>query len=317
MTKPTNIYADDVLQNALGNVKIAANSDAVHTMLDKYGLNWTVSKQPLSLPDGSLTGFYGIMRDDNKDVFSTCKDAYKPFQNTELAEMLIRLSEKTGYAIHNGGDFNGGAKVYLQLESPNKIEGIGNNSDSVNGFLTGINSHDGTTSLKWGETNITISCQNTFFAALRAIKNSARHTSSLNNKVEVAIAEITGIVEAERSLFDTFIKLADIQVKKENIVKIVRGITKVDTSLSAAEMNEKFSSYAVNRSGELLAAISTEMAEKGETLWGLLSGVTQYTTHVLPAPKRKNGKLESIYTGSAFDINNRSFAEITGMAGIK
>lgn len=307
-------FADSILNATFAGVNNIENADAVNTMLDKYGLNWTVSKQPLCLPDGSPTDFYGIVRDDKKTTFSTCKEGYQPFQNSELAEMLIRLSEKTGYDLHGGGLFNGGGKVYMQLISPNKIQGIGINNDTVNGYLTGINSHDGTTSLKWGETNITISCRNTFMAALRQIKNSARHTASIKDRVELAIREVNGIVEAEKSLFDTFIKLSEIPVTKSNIAAIVKDITEVDTLLSKSEIENKYTTYAINRTSELLVSISKEMNQKGDTMWGLMSGVTNYTTHVMPVPKRDNARLESLYTGSGYSVNNDAFATINKMA---
>lgn len=313
-TTVNNNFADSILNATFAGVQNIENADQVNTLLDQYGLNWTVSKQPLTLPDGTGTPFFGIVRNDKNITFSTCKEGYKPFQNSELAEMLIRLSEKTGYELQGGGMFNNGGKVYIQLQSPNKIQGIGSNNDTVNGFLTGINSHDGTTSLKWGETNITISCRNTFMAAMKAIKNSARHTDSIHNKVEMAIREVNGIVLAEKSLFDTFIKLSEIPVTKTAIAQIVRDITEVDTLLTKQEIENKYTTYAINRSGELLQAIAKEMAQKGNTMWGLMSGVTNYTTHTLPVPKRDNARLESIYTGSAYSINNEAFATISKLA---
>lgn len=315
MGNQTN-FADTILNNVFAGVADANNSDAVNTLLEQFGLNWTVSKQRLMLPNEKPTPFYGIVRDDKQITFATCKEAYEPFQNSELAEMLIRLSEKTGYEIHNGGMFNSGAKLYLQLESPNKITGIGNNRDTVNGFLTGINSHDGTTSLKWGETNITISCHNTFMAAMRAIKNSARHTQSIKDKVEDAIREINGVILSERSLFDTFIKLAEIPATKNHIVQVVKSITEVDTTLTKQQLEKDYTTYKLNRTGELLSAISIEMNEKGQTMWGLLSGVTNYTTHTMPVPNRDNARLESLYTGTGYSTNNAAFALVTDLAQV-
>jgi hypothetical protein len=212
--------------------------------------------------------------------------------------------------------FNGGGKVYMQLESPNKLHGIGENRDRVNGYLTGINGHDTTTALKWGETNITISCSNTFMAALRAMKNTARHTNSIHEAVEQAIREINGIVAEEKSLFDTFIKLAEIPVTKPAIARIVKDVTTVDILLSKADLEKNYTTYAINRSKELLAAIAKETTQKGQTMWGLMSGVTQYTTHTLPVPKRDNARLESLYAGTGYSVNNESFATIKQLAGL-
>ena len=309
-------FVDNIIDNAFAGIKVSdvSNSERVAEMLDQFGLRWTVSKQELNLPDGTPTGFYGIVRDDIQKVFTTCKDAYVPYQNSELAELLIRISEKTGYGIHSGGEFNGGGKVYLQLNTGNEINGIGKNRTSVKGFVTGINGHDGTTSLKWGSVNFTICCRNTFASAKGKLQNSARHTASIHDRVETSIREIEKVTLTEKTIFDNFIRLSEIPVQKSNIVKIVKDITGVDIDMTRSRAEELFSSYAINRAGELTSSIATEMAQKGDTLWGLFSGITHYTSHVMPAPTRENGRLESKYVGTGADIDNASFETILKMA---
>lgn len=313
-TQNTN-FADSILNSAFNGLTLnnTANADAVANILDKFSLRWDVSKQPLMLPNGEPTGFFGIVREDTQKVFSTCKDSYVPYQNSELAELLIRISEKTGYKIHKGGEFNGGGKVYIQLDSGNSIPMIGEDKTSVKGFITGINSHDGTTSLKWGSTNITISCMNTFAAASKTLRNSARHTASIHSRVEESIAQILGVIQQEQAIFDKFITLSNRAVTKQDIAKVVKSITDVDITMSQSAAKNHHSQYSINRSQELLQSIGSEIKAKGETLWGLFSGVTHYTSHVLPVPKRENARLESKYTGSALDIDNKAFELLTSL----
>lgn len=313
-----NNFADSILANAFNGLKLQdpSNSQQVSEMLDKFGLRWNVSKQPLNLPDGTETPFYAVVREDNKQCFTTCKDGYVPYQNSELAELLLRISEKTGFDIHSGGMFNGGGKVYLQLDTHNEINGIGKNRTKVKGFVTGINGHDGTTSLKWGAVNFTICCSNTFAAAKGKLQNSARHTQSIHDRVEQSIREISAVALQEESIFKQFIKLSEIPVTKDNIAKIVNNVTGVDINMSRKDAESKFSTYSINRSGELLSSISREMEQKGETLWGLFSGITHYTSHVMPVPNRDNARKESKYVGGGADIDNESFAEIIKMARI-
>lgn len=309
-------FVDNIIGNAFSGIKVSdiSNSERVAEMLDRFGLRWTVSKQELTLPDGTPTGFYGVVRDDISKVFTTCKDGYVPYQNSELAELLIRISEKTGYEIHSGGEFNGGGKVYLQLNTGNEIDGIGKNNTKVKGFVTGINGHDGTTSLKWGAINFTICCRNTFASAKGKLQNSARHTASIHDRVETSIREIEKVTLTEKTIFDNFIRLSEVPVQKSNIVSIVKDITGVDIDMARSRAQELFSSYAINRAGELTSSIATEMAQKGDTLWGLFSGITHYTSHVMPAPTRENGRLESKYVGTGADIDNTSFETILKMA---
>lgn len=316
MNSTNNNFANDILSNIFSGTETANNynPDAVAELLEKFGLKWTVSKQPLLLPDGTPTDFFGIVRDDTKKTFSTCKDSYVPFQNSELAELLIRIADRTGYEIHSGGKFNGGGKVYLQLNTGNEIKNLGENRTTVKGYATGINSHDGTTALKWGAVNFTVCCKNTFAMAQKALQHTARHTNAIHQKVEDSIKQIHGIADLEKTIFDKFIKLSEIEVKGQNIARIVNTITGVDINLSKQEAESKFSTYSLNRTEELLNSISKEMKQKGHTLWGLFSGVTQYTSHVMPAPKRENARLESKYTGTGLNIDNTAFAEVLEMA---
>jgi hypothetical protein len=303
---------NEILNSAFAGLQLKDQSNAqrVSELLDQFDLRWKVSKEKLFLPDGTKTQYHAIVREDNRQVFQTCKDSYVPYQNSELAELLITIADRGGYAIHSGGSFNGGAKVYTQLSSGNSIKGIGINNDRVDGFVTGINSHDGSISLKWGSSNITISCKNTFVASAKQLSNSARHTNNMIIKVDQYLKLIDGAIEQEKSIFDKFIKLADAPVKQKHITKVVQNITGVDIELDSEFAKDKFSTYSINRAEELLASIQREILQKGQTLWGLMSGVTNYTTHTIPVAKRDNARLESKYVGIANNIDNEAFALI-------
>lgn len=309
-------FADSVLNAAFNGLVLSDdnNREMITELLDKYGLRWTVSKQPLSLPTGEPTGFWGLVRDDTKTTFATCKDSYVPYQNSELAELLIRIADKAGYEIHSGGMFNNGAKIYLQLNTGNEIKNLGANKTTVKGYVTGLNSHDGSTSLKWGAVNFTVCCRNTFAMANKNLQQSARHGKSIYDKVEASIRQITGIADAEKAIFDQFIKLSEIPVTKENIAAIVKNVTDVDILKPKTSQDKDVSTYAINRSEELLHSIASEMKQKGQTLWGLFSGVTHYTSHVIPVPKRENARLESKYTGTGLDVDNNAFNAVLSFA---
>lgn len=308
--------ADSIITSAFSGLHQTDNIEQVSDILDRFGLRWSVSKQPLFLPDGEETPYLAVVRDDNKQVFTTCKAGYTPYQNSELAELLVRISEKTGYDIHSGGIFNGGGKVYIQLSTGNEIADLGKNRTKVKGYVTGINGHDGTTSLKWGSVNFTICCENTFAAAKGSLQNTARHTNSIHDRVETSIREIVSVTKVEQTIFDTFIKLSEIPATKDNIKAIVKSVTGVDVDTPRSKAEDIYSTYAVNRSGEMLQSIGSEMAVKGETLWGLFSGVTHYTSHVMPTPKRENARLESKYVGNGANIDNDVYESIVKMARI-
>lgn len=286
----------------------AIQNDQVNELLDKFALNWKVEKTPLLLPNGQSTPYFALVRDDNGGILNSVKDSYIPFQNNELADLIIKIADKGGYDIHSGGEFNGGSKLYLQLLSGNEINGIGENKSKVTGFVTGINSHDGTTALKWGNVNFTICCRNTFAAATKQLQQSAKHTTSIHQKVEDYLRQIEGIVKHEETIFSKFITMAETPTTSEEIRKVVMEITKVDTLLTPSQAADQYTTYQVNRTNELLESIATEMRSKGQTRWGLFSGVTHYTSHTAPIPNRPNARLESKYTGTALQTDNKIFS---------
>jgi len=303
MTNNSN-FAEGILNNALTDIHQEQKVENTNTMLDKFHLNWRVSKQPLILPSGIDSGFFGIVREDKQTTFATCKSSYSVFQNEQLAELVYAIAKESGYELKSGGTLNGGAKVYLQLKT-NEINGLGENKTTVKGYTTALNSHDGTMSLRWGHSNITVCCENTFFAAAKQLLNSARHTESIHQRVEQSLKELNRVAEQEKNIFETYFKWATIPATKEQIVKVVKNITSVDILNPTA--NQKLSGYVVNRANELTSDIANEMSQKGDTLWGLFSGVTKYTTHHMPAPKREAGREESKMIGGGATIDNNIY----------
>lgn len=299
-------YANQIIQSIS-----FTDEQEVNAMLDKFDLNWQVNKQGLFLPDGKPSGFYGAVRQDKGICFETCKEGYQVFQNSELAELVLKVADNSGYSVHAGGMFNEGRKVFLQL-STNEITGIGQNNDNVKGFATALNSHDGSMSLRFGHSNTTISCRNTFNRAAKQLQNRVKHTETMHGRIDQALRELDGVLDIEKTIFETFFKWAAIPTTREMIVKVVKDVTEVDITKGKAAND--VSGYKMNRANELTSAISAEMNQKGPTLWGLFSGVTKYTSHIMPAPVRAMGRTESKMAGSGLAIDNSTYEMVEKFA---
>jgi hypothetical protein len=126
----------------------------VKTLLDKTNLNWTVRQEDLQTTSGiSIPNKKALVREDNNTIVGVHSDGYQPYQNYELMDLLHQVSGRTGLEVHRGGDFKGGGRIYVQLKG-NDLK-LGN--DRIEGYLTGVNSFDGSTSLSFGHSNTTIS----------------------------------------------------------------------------------------------------------------------------------------------------------------
>lgn len=301
-----------IIVPAIGDQIAVTNSPDIDAILTKSRLNWTVDKVKLITPNGQESGFYATQRSDTGKCFATFTDQYEIFQNSELALLVSELSNHFGFNVHTGGMFNGGQKVYIQLEQEG-IKNFGLNNDKLNSFVTAINSHDGSTSLNFGSTTTTISCMNTFYAAYKGMKNKVRHTASMRDRIQLAISEIKGLQTEEKTMFEKFFSFVDVTATPEIIKNVVGKVMDVDLMKTSRELQNELSTRALNQVHDMLGSIQSEMKEKGQNLWGLFSGFTHYTTHKGSAPNRENGRLESKLFGTNAQIDTKAFKVLSEM----
>ena len=194
-----------------------------------------------------------------------------------------------------------------QLES-GAVTGIGENNDKIERYMTALNSHDGSASVSFGSYGLTISCQNSFFRAARAESMSRiRHTSNMQERIDAAKRQIEVVQQEETQLYKTLFNMAEVPADQKHVNEIVRQLTDVDLTQSVQANREKHSTRKVNIAECLLKSIRNEMSYKGETLWGLMSGVTHFTSHAMSAPKRDNARMESKLVGSASQIDKHAY----------
>ena len=291
----------------------SVNPTQAEVLLHKFKLDWSVQKYPLQFstpnPHGAESslitskhdsGFYGIVRTDNNDCFGAFTDQYETFQNLELAELVLQISDAIGQPISNGAEFKGGRKVMLQVDlNPVKI-----GDDTITRKATAINSHDGSTSLRWGTTGTTISCANQFSAISKELENGVRHTRNMRDAINRSLRILENMEQADKSLFEIFSSMTNYKVTQKQVNETINMITGVDVSLGEVSAKEKFSTRKLNQTSELVQSVVKEMSYKGQTLWGLFSGVTHYTTHKGGSDRSRE---ESKYIGGLQRLDQKVF----------
>jgi len=282
----------------------------VKEILSAHGLDFRIEKAPLIALNESgeqvITPYYGLINTATNEVINTCKEGYTVSQNADVVEMVIKGMEKFGsnLSVSKAGSINGGRRVYMQLaiEGDSKV-----GDDIIKRYVTVIDSNDGSTGLSVGIGDLTMSCQNQFFRFYREGNAKFRHTATLNEKIksiptliETALYESLRQVERYRKFVSTPVS----QMLANKMVKHVLGYDRVITSTSElAKLTQK----SVNIMDGLYSHIEKEMAQKGENMWGLHSGITSWTTHERKAPKRQNGHMENLLVGTSYKKNQASF----------
>lgn len=262
-------------------------NNRVQEILDKTNLNWAVRSEEIQTESGIIIPDHkALIREDNDHVLSIRSKTYTPFQNEELVELLDRVSGMTGYEIKTGGSFSGGGKVYVQLKSDNLILG----DDVVEGYLTGINSFDGSTSLAFGPSNVTISCKNTFFASFREIKTRVRHTKNMKVQVDEICQRLENAQKEEKKIFEKITRFNETPFDDVLKQKVTKMLFDIDPKLDLTKVDdlEQISTRTQNNLSRFYVDLNGELQQKGETMWGLFSGITKYTTHSLKGEMMEN-----------------------------
>ena len=277
-------------------------------ILEQNGLNWNVVKKPLMYAGECVPGannglhdtpYYGIVREDTGDVFTTVSKGYEPTQNHTIIETMQEIAEDNELDIVKAIPLHGGRKVVIQMKRPDNITVIG--GETTEEYIYAINGHDGTTSLKFGFMNKVIFCQNQFAWLSGNAFSGYRHTKSIQEKVE----QLPSII----NFSDQYEKIADLQEFAQQsatpslIYDLVHNIANTDK----LEKDKELSSRKHNMINEITTCIDSEMNRITHTKWGVFNGVTQYTTHMKSSPNREYGQQESILTGSCNKMNEKAF----------
>lgn len=262
--------------------------------LEREKLDWRVNKIALFNQDATqVAPRLGIAREDTGEILGVVGYRYQPFQNDRMVEIVQRIADKAELDLATATVMNNGAKIALQLYTDD-YPGLGNNSGTIKGYITVINSHDGSTGLRFGNNLFDMWCKNQFYRIYNKLKGqfSFSHTTNINQMVDNALFEIDTLRQRQVNIVGNFFHMADVSVTNELINALTYRLTGVDR-LAKDFDPANYSPYKLNQDTELRHDIIEEMSYKGQTRWGLFSGVTKYTTHHMRAPRRENGRDES------------------------
>ena len=278
----------------------------VMDLLETHDLFWEVKKEKLYTSEGIESNYYSVRRADEDTEFMTCKKGYEVFQNWDLAELTHEIATKLGGDIKKGGHIQNGRKVFMQIDS-GSLKNIGLNNDQVDKYITVINSHDGSSGIGLGMTNVTVSCSNTFYKAYRDLNHKIRHTVTMREKIDAVLYGLDAFKDSETSLYETYKRMAEIQAKPNDVKRLIKNLVGVDVDMTASEAEDTYSTRALNKAKNLSIRIAEESAQKGQTLWGLFSGVTSYTNRDLSGNR---DLMENKIIGAGQKIDSKAYNQI-------
>ena len=275
-------------------------------ILEQNGLNWNVVKEPLMYagectPEANNglhhTPYYGIVREDTGEVFTTCKEGYTPTQNETIIDTMQEIAGENDLEIIKAIPINKGRKIVIQMQRPDNTFSIG--KEPTKQFIYAINGHDGSSSLKFGFMNKVLFCQNQFAWMSNSALSGYRHTESIQDKVK-QLPSIINFADQEEKIFD----LQEFSMQ-DATADLMNDL--VDYLTNTDKLAEEMHTRTKNIRNDLESCIVGEVNRIGSTKWGLFNGVTRYTTHQKSSPKREYGQQESILIGSSGKMNEKAF----------
>lgn len=275
-------------------------NEKIFNVLQETGTNWSVNKLPLVAIDSEThfnfkTETFGLFRSDNSNWLGSVGNRYEVMPNSELAEIMVGIQDRFGGEIL-GGSLQGGKKIYYQMTLPK--ERIGN--DVIKRNITCLNSHDGTSSIGFGSTNMVVSCSNIFHRAMKDL-SKFRHTMSASDRLAVAVTEFQKALDSDRQLMDDFHKMSEIQIDQTIMERVMSSVFSVDVNASLKDTSSRKKNQLIN----FERALAQETREKGGTLWGLFNAVTYYTNHL-----EKKQDLNYLMNGAGYKKNLAAFNTI-------
>lgn len=277
-----------------------SNQEKVFQVLEATGLNWTVNKKELVSVDGLNTESFGMFRNDNNEWLGTVGKRYEPYQNHKLVSNMVDITSAVDLDVTRGGVLAKGKKVFLQAKLPDDVVG----NSGIKRWLTTTNSHDGTSAITLGYSNMVIACSNSFHAASKG-SNRFRHTINADSNIQDNVKQIQFTLANEMQLIETFKAMQATTIKDEAVDRTVRSLFGIGLDTMQDDISTRKRNQVETFSNNLVTEINTH----GKTMWSLFNAVTRYTNHEI-APQEESAKNNFLMNGGGFKMSNIGYAEV-------
>lgn len=257
--------------------------------LREHGLNFTVSKRKSMFHDAGdsiETPFYCTVNDSTKEALGAVKSKYVVKQNADLLDIILHKIGEGNYDLINSsaGTFGNGRKVYFFIKHKTQSDW---GQEQADNYIYALSSHDGSQRLVFGVANKIHSCSNMFGMLMNDSENKhmIKHTKRIDD------LQYDNTLDA---LIQNNFKGISYLMRKMQEVDVTQDIKDKVFDIVANSKAQRLSAK-YHRDRDLLYDCCTEeFNNKGNTLYGLFNGVTNFYTH----HAFENDKLISNITGS-------------------
>jgi phage/plasmid-like protein (TIGR03299 family) len=223
MTSNTLIHGA-VRKSAWLTAGVAVEATSASEVASQAGLDWSVSLHDIEA-NYQIPGNESVTRipvDSKKAVIKTTPmgetsaigvvgNRYKVFQNAEIFGALDSLIDSSGLRYAAAGEYDGGAKVWMLMETPMEMTIA---DDPHSAFLLAKTSHDGSSSVLIKPVIERLFCMNQIN---RIYRTKNKYTYSLNHTSNafLSVSEIANIIQLTYDMANDYTELADMLLAKQ------------------------------------------------------------------------------------------------------
>lgn len=276
------------LWNGIGiDVNNCNNSEDV---MEKAGLNWSVSKRPL-IWNNETSDYFTITRDDTNDLLGIVKKTFQPIQNSEAFAFMDNLIPE-GITYEKVGVSKNGRKIWMLAKMPETTV----LDDVIDPYLILMNSQDGYSSMKACMTPVRVACQNTLNLAFKSAsrKWAIRHCNNASLKMNEARETFLSANNYMDNLKSEIEELAMIKVSPQKFNYLAGELFPIKDNTTAKKEEEQM----LLRDRLKEAYLADDLGNLKGTAWGVLNAVSDLTMH----RELRKGSTEESYANRMMNI---------------
>lgn len=243
---------------------------SVDEILQKAGLDYTVTKEPVYLRDGILVpSRIATIKSETREPIGLVSDRYEIYQNADAFKFLEEIPDIQ--FVRAGETYNGMVYIIGKLPTLRVLD------DEFTPYVIFQTSHNGWFSLRATICPLRIVCQNQFAMSFKNMANtiSIQHSKRLEGRIMEAQQLLKDTAIYMQGFTDTAEELALLKVTDADRNKICDAFfesTKAITERQQASLMEKKSRFN-------LCYNDDDNGNFRGTAWGLVNALTDYETH--------------------------------------
>ena len=281
-----------------------ANLDYV---VDKANVQFTAKMGEIT----PIEGYFATYRTDTKDYLGMVKSRYEIVQNRDAFGFFDAIIDEGEAIFETAGALGKGERIFLMAKLPDDFMVGG---EKIEKYILLMNSHDGSSSVIAGMTNIRVVCNNTLQAALKGLENkvSIDHVSGAKDKLKEA-HRVMGIASKySTEVAGMFNKMTDVKMTEGQYREFFEKV--FTPEYKSVHLDKKEKEEMSTRLKNMIEATTQfsfthhtqRTPESTGTLWGAYNAVSGYYNYIKPFDNEE-AKFTSQFFGSANKNMLKSF----------